>query len=114
MNDTLVQLGVGGLFAYIIIKEVLAFLSRRKNDTSGFMELLKDMAGLEREVFRMTSDLHDWHSREDSAGRKLWYTDPTFTKAIDTLAKNVETQTEALRLMIDEIKGMRRELPSRT
>lgn len=31
MNDQLTQLGLGGLVAYLVIKEVLNFLSKRKN-----------------------------------------------------------------------------------
>jgi len=65
------QLGIGGIFAILVIREVMTFL-KTKNETkapeSGVLSICKDT--LEK-ILRMQKDLHEWH-KPDQNGEQSW------------------------------------------
>lgn len=66
-NSALLQLGVGGIFAILVIKQVLEFLKSRNGKTdapSRNYELLNSVA-------RETRELYDWH-KPDPRGEQTW------------------------------------------
>jgi len=80
-GDSITQLCVGGIFALLVIREVFAFISKRKNGItderigcqfngiSEFHDRLQRW--IERddlgEISRMVCDLHEWHNISDGS-----------------------------------------------
>lgn len=59
MDAALTQLGVGGIFALLVIKEVTALVAKRKNGTNG-------SGGLSEQTYRLTREIHDWQLKDQS------------------------------------------------
>lgn len=93
MHETLTQLGVGGIFAVLVLRQVFDFVGKRKNGAC-------DLHKLSREV----ADLHKWHDQRDQDGVPVWYVRRSLEDAINKLAANLATQTDVLRAMHEEIK----------
>ena len=101
MNNTLVQLGVGGLVALLIIREVLNFLKQRRDDKGGV-----DLQHLAQQV----SELYQWHSVVDSEGVKVWYIRRCLEEVIRELSANIRAQTKVLQELVLEQRDTRRDL----
>ena len=91
VDPSIVELGAGGLVAYIIIREVLGFLSRRKNDdnassSTGRMQLMQ----------KQVQDLHEWHNVNDDDGVKRWYVKHSLENTIQNIADAINTQNQIL------------------
>lgn len=103
MNDTLVQLGVGGALALLIIERVLTlvfnFLKERKNKGV-------DLPLLAQQV----NELYQWHSVTDDDGVKRWYVRRSLEEAIRELSANIRAQTEVLQELVLEQRDTRRDL----
>ena len=83
-DPILTQVGIGGVLAVLILREVFGFLSKRSKREV-------DLAALDQRV----SDLWDWHNKEDPAtGVKVWYVRASLENAIEKLAENIEKMTE--------------------
>ncbi len=75
------EFGVAGIFAYVIIKEVLTLWSKKKNGKNGIVnqrcimasEEFKSFKGEMRSVKEKVSHLDDIHNRYDEDGIPLWY-----------------------------------------
>ncbi len=93
------QLGVGGIFALLVIDRVLQFISRKKNGVADLQE-----------VARQVNDLWVWHNKEDDEGVKIWYMRKSLETAIVRLADNIEVQTELLRVLHEDHKDSYRSL----
>jgi len=87
-GDTLTQLGLGGLLAFMIIREVLTFLKFRKNDPNNNSEMR-----------RMIADLHQWHSQRDSDGVFIWYVRRSLEEAIKELARSVSKMSDSIAVL---------------
>lgn len=101
MNNTLTQLGVGGLVAVLLVREVLNFLKQRRNDKDGV-----DLQRLAQQV----TDLYQWHSVVDGEGVKVWYVRRSLEEAIRDLSANIRAQTEVLQQVLLESRETRRDL----
>ena len=67
-HSALLQLGVGGIFAILIIREVLSFLKTRNGKDGHTAEkLIRDVAALRAE----SRDMHEWH-KPNSDGQQTW------------------------------------------
>ena len=75
--DTLTQIGVGGIFAILILREVFAFLHRReaKNGT-------KEWVGKIDKMF-------DWQNVFDDEGVPIWYVRKSLEEAIRKLSSSI-------------------------
>lgn len=96
METGLMQLGVGGIFAVLVLRQVFDFLSRKKNGWGA------------SKIARQIDDLHRWHDVRDSEGVPIWYVRKSLDSSIERLADNIEKQTETLRLLASEVKESRR------
>lgn len=99
--DQLTQLGVGGIFCVMVLREVFAFLGKRRNGngSNGHRRMADQVAGL----WRM-------HDKVDADGVPMWYVPRGLERAIDKLSANLDTQTNVLRDLAVEVREARREI----
>lgn len=100
-NDLVMQLGVGGGLAYLVIQLVLEFLEKREKakDKAGmdpalvaYNAALADLFKILKESRTMIKDLHEWHNHDDPSnpGSKIWYGTET-ARRIETIESDVST-----------------------
>ena len=101
-GDLVTQLGVGGIFAIIILREVFGFLAK-KRDKNGSSTAQTDMFTLLRAIEGGTAELVRLHDVKDEDGVPVWYVRKSLERQIERLVvgvagmtKAVETQTEVL------------------
>ena len=80
-NEILSQIGVGGLIAVIIVRDVIKFLGDKKSPE-------KNGAG--EKMRQQINDLWVWHNHEDVNGVKSWYTPAENRKRLERLEKMLE------------------------
>lgn len=86
MTDIIMQLGVGGIFACLVIKMVLDFLAKKK-------DVEKDSQ------YRMIKDLWEWH-KPDQQGEQTWK-NKHMIESVERVAKSIDSNTKVLdRLLI--------------
>ncbi len=126
--EHLVQLGVGGIFALLIIKEVFAFIKAKKpthvpaqtlanNIQKNLKSIQSDNCSKEHvrmekmieNISRQVADMYKWHDVEDSEGVKVWYVRKSLEEAIGKLSSSIEKQTELLRVFADEFRSSRKD-----
>jgi len=83
-STAVMQLGVGGAFAVILIREFFNMRRETKWDK------------MSKEV----EDLHEWHNSRDSDGVFRWYVRSSLERAIEQLAENIDEQTKLLERLI--------------
>jgi len=99
------QIGVGGIFVVLVLKEVLAFVaSQGKDKEAGKPGGCSNSAECQATIRRIASqigELHDWHSmRDPNTGVFVWYGNLATRElkdAISALAETSRAQTEVLK-----------------
>jgi len=106
--ENLRSLGIGGIFAAVIIKMVLDFLVKRKAapPTVDMLEMSRIVHKIKSEV----SDLYAWHNKDDGSGAKIWYVNPSLQATIEKLAVNIEAQTQMFREIMEGQRDMKRDI----
>jgi|15BtaG_2_1085339.scaffolds.fasta_scaffold24449_2 hypothetical protein len=105
MEEGLTQIGVGGVFAIFILREVFTFLKSRKEAATleGKVDKLVDQVDSFEQVRSQIRDLHVWHNVTDTDGSKIWYVKSSLTEAMTELSKNIAAQTSAFERLVDRI-----------
>jgi hypothetical protein len=101
MEDQLLQVGAGGLFALLVIREVFSFLKERVRCSSNTM--LEHMA-------KQIHEMHEWHAVTDEDGVKVWYVRRSLENALEKLSHTLDAQTQLLREMVLILKDTRNEM----
>ncbi|MEQ1704400.1 MAG: hypothetical protein ABL867_00335 [Rickettsiales bacterium] len=101
MEQQLLQLGAGGLFALLVLREVFGFLKERVRYTHN--AALEQMA---KEVHEM----HEWHAVTDEDGVKVWYIRRSLENTLDKLSHTLDAQTQLLKEMVLILKDTRNEM----
>ncbi|MBY0354403.1 MAG: hypothetical protein K2Q12_01585 [Rickettsiales bacterium] len=101
MEQQLLQLGAGGLFALLVLREVFGFLKERVRYTHN--AALEQMA---KEVHEM----HEWHAVTDEDGVKVWYIRRSLENTLDKLSLTLDAQTQLLKEMVLILKDTRNEM----
>lgn len=104
-NELLLQVGVGGIFAMLLIREVLTFLGPvLKNGRNGHTAKGSACdADCLRRVEAMLIDLYEWHNVRDPRGVLVWYAqfgNEELKDLLKTMTDNVGTQTEMLKELL--------------
>lgn len=86
MDDMMTQLGVGGILAILMVREVLNFLKSKQPTQNGETQRL--FVKLDQ-VTRHVADLHKWHDKTDEDGVPVWYIRRSFEDAVEKLADAV-------------------------
>ena len=73
MDDQFLQVGAGGLFALLVLREVFGFLKEKVRAQSNLV--IDNMA-------KQIQELHEWHAVTDEDGVKIWYLRRTLENAI--------------------------------
>lgn len=118
MDQILLQIGVGGALAWLIIKEVLDFLAKRKEsadnperrtDDKSFTDIFAILKSIRKEV----GSLYEWHNHDDphTPGSKVWYGTAVISRidemelkfsGLITRIKEMEKKVDALILALDK------------
>lgn len=101
MEQQLLQLGAGGPFALLVLREVFGFLKERVRYTHN--AALEQMA---KEVHEM----HEWHAVTDEDGVKVWYIRRSLENTLDKLSHTLDAQTQLLKEMVLILKDTRNEM----
>lgn len=128
MGSVVVQLGVGGIFAILILQLVLGFLEKWRERQAGDSLVGTGRGGEDDEagsgscpveryevdvqlMARRVDDLWEWHSVRNPDGVFVWYVRSSLEDAIVKLADNIEAQTEVMRGLGMQVRdsGMRME-----
>jgi hypothetical protein len=86
-ESILLQLGVGGIFALLLIREVLSFLKDRKS--SGSNEEHAKTRALIHELKNKLEELHKWHDVRDDEQVPVWYVRKSLEREIGKLCEVV-------------------------
>ncbi len=124
MNETLTQLGVGGILVILVLREVFGFLKARGTNGKGrstcdeCASALKELLGIAGETKRrgeettgMVSALYKLHDVRDAHGQPVWYAG-SLTDAVRELSANLKAQAEILRDLrnsINSLNGQKRQ-----
>ena len=98
MDDQFLQVGAGGLFALLVLREVFGFLKEKVRAQSNLV--IDNMA-------KQIQELHEWHAVTDEDGVKIWYLRRSLENAIEKLTSNLDIQTQLLREMVLILKDSR-------
>jgi hypothetical protein len=101
MDDQFLQVGAGGLFALLVLREVFGFLKEKVRAQSNLV--IDNMA-------KQIQELHEWHAVTDEDGVKIWYLRRSLEGAIEKLTNNLDIQTQLLREMVLILKDSRNEM----
>jgi len=107
MDDisSLANLGIGGIFALLVIRLVLDWLKSRKNGGNDvdFKKVADDVRWL-REI----------HDVRDSDGTPIWYVRRSLEEAIGKLAENIKAQTELFKELVFAVRTLAHDLNRHT
>lgn len=95
MEQKILEVGVGGIVALLMVREVLTFVQKRKNGYAN------------NGLGRVADEVHwlkEIHDQRDADGVPVWYVRRSLEDAIRGLSDNVANQTELMREMVKEIK----------
>lgn len=118
----LTGIGVGGIFAMLVIREVLNFLRARQYqrdiadptcNSSKIAEIHSDVRVIRDKVL----ELHRWHDQVDEDGVRVWYVRRSLERAVEHMAEATEQLTRLADELIrqgrethDKIDALRRDL----
>ena len=99
---------LGALAVYVVGKDLVGFLMRKKNPMNGLVTKLDDHIGTADTAHEQIRDLHRWHDVKDIDGTPIWYVRRSLEEAIREQTKAMRTLVEsisALRTTIDKMNG---------
>lgn len=102
--DNIQSLGVGGIFAILVIREVLPYLKSKKSD---YCDPRKQYANIEK-MCRQVRELWEWHNVMDGDGVRVWYVRRSLEEAIEKLATAIDRQNEVFHDMHRDIAEIRK------
>lgn len=113
MDNILLQLGVGGIFAVLIIREFVNMTSKMKGRNGGSTNgtgMLKDVKDISIDTNDRVKSLHGWHERTDNEGRPVWYFPYSIVDHQKRMADAQERTTENLKQVVQTQKDISEKL----
>ena len=101
------DIGITIVCLLFIIKMMWEGVMKLKSGKNG--GLLDSERNFRRDMYAMkaqTSDLHEWHNKEDGDGRKIWYVKASFEESIKHNSDCVKENTAELKQLKDTIKAL--------
>ena len=98
MDSTFLQIGVGGIFSLMVIREVLTFVKEKKNGGEGLLEKISALISV---MAIQQKDLHEWH-KPDPTGKQNWKN--------AELAEAIDRNTEVIKELMKMLRGMNKNL----
>lgn len=87
VDPSVLELGAGGLLAFMIIREVLNFVAKWKTGQG---------AGSTQLMIKQVQDLYDWHNINDDDGVKRWYVKQSLEDSVRSVADAITAQNKIL------------------
>tara|TARA_Y100000310_G_C20445648_1_gene698273 strand:- start:202 stop:510 length:309 start_codon:yes stop_codon:yes gene_type:complete len=94
--DYVTQVGIGGIFAILVIKQVLDFLSKRRNENPN---------GDCRVCLTLLQKIYEMHDKTDEDGVYVWYVRRSLEDAITKLGRNIEKQTHIFEKLVMRLES---------
>jgi len=106
MDNVLLQLGVGGIFAVLIIREFVNLMTKMKgksngNGNSSDSQILKDVRLTTADTNDKVKGLYSMHSKTDNDGIPVWYMPRSFVEAQKEMAR---TQADTVNVIRDVVR----------
>jgi len=105
VSELLMQLGVGGIFTVLVLREVFAYLQRKEGKNG-------EPPGSQKWKWKIDK-LYDWHNALDDEGVPIWYVRKSLEEAIKTLTSSINTlhasireQNALINRMIERIESL--------
>lgn len=95
MSELIVQIGVGGIFAILVLREVFGFLGRYRG--GNHKENIERRIGGVHERMWKVDKLYDWHNARDEEGVPVWYVRKSLEQAIKNLSSSIDVLQESIR-----------------
>lgn len=89
MHELMLQLGVGGILAILVLREVFSFLRSRGNNNI-------DLTAEIRCVKTRIDELYRWHDVRDEDGTPIWYRRASMTRSIERLTSSISELERAV------------------
>lgn len=98
VSELLIQIGVGGIFAKLILREVFAFLNRYRGGRGGSQKenIERRIGGVHERMWKVDK-LYDWHNARDEEGVPVWYVRKSLEQAIKNLSASIDVLQESIR-----------------
>lgn len=107
MNELITQLGVGGIFAVLVIRSFVELTKAMKNGkANGAPQLYRDIKNVTDDTNDKIKGLYSMHSKTDSDGLPVWYFPRSIVKAQERIASSVEQTTVHLKSLADSIEKL--------
>ena len=91
--------------AILLASKILDFAKKKNGNSISVKSSPQALTNTElRALHDWTRDLHNWHSREDEDGRKVWYNDRALGEAMKKISEAFTIQTEILRRLGPKIE----------
>lgn len=98
MIENIQGLGIGGILALLILREVFTFLNKRR----GMDAYTK--------VFSQINDLWNWHNVRDQDGIPTWYVRRSLEDSVSKLADVIEKLDDHIGLLNTEMRMLREDV----
>jgi len=104
MDSMVVQVGVGGMFAIMVLKEVFAFLGTKKDTNDDLTIIMEKQTEILVNISGMVVELHKSHldaaARTPSGGYKWWT-----WEAVDRMQLHTDKRFDILERLIEDSNG---------
>ncbi len=104
MENNLLELGMGGLVAILVIREVLGFIKTKRNDNRE-----KEITEYKKLLHIIADEvkwLKDVHNQKDRDGVYAWYVRQSLEEAVEKLGENIAMQTRVFESLVIKIDMM--------
>lgn len=112
--STLFEFGIGSIVALQIIDRVFKFINSR-GDKKAHDDMTIELNKTKTVVYDIknkTEDLHEWHSKEDKDGVKIWYFRSSLEEAmvdlkgaVFSLSKSIDNQTIFMKTIVANVSS---------
>jgi len=106
MDPNLIQTGLGLAVVVLVLERVYAIIkvtldsrgqkSSQNDGTKVAQALLEIIQDMQHKI----GDLHEWHKKEDSEGRKVWYGPMGLDRALEQIATTQLAQTKLMEHLV--------------
>lgn len=96
--DTLTEIGVGGIFAVLLIKQVFDFLLHWKGSKNTDGDNLDTDSKKIDKILSMTREMYSMHIVKDGDGAPIWY----YKKSLEVVIKELSDRIRTLGSLLDK------------
>jgi len=114
MDNVMIQLGVGGIFAVLVIRSFVEFVKAMKKNGNGSSETERDIKAIVIDTNDKAKALHSMCSRTDGDGIPMVYTPRSIVecqkevvKTQERIALSQERMAETQKQMAETIKSIK-------